>query len=74
MCESWTQAMTQYEFPPEPLLSSSEGMERVMSSTLDEVKAEKMAVKASIFDQEFAMLRGASTGVKSWRESFAEQH
>jgi len=66
--------MTQYEFPPEPLLSSSEGMERVMSSMLDEVKAEKMAVKASIFDQEFAMLRWASTGIKSWRESFAEQH
>ena len=45
-----------------------------MSSMLDEVKAEKMAVKASIFDQEFAMLRWASTGIKSWRESFAEQH
>jgi hypothetical protein len=54
--------MTQYEFPPLPFLSSSEGMERVMSSMLDEVKAEKMAVKASISDQEFAMLKGALTG------------
>jgi hypothetical protein len=50
MCESWTQAMTQYAYPPEPLLSSSEGMERVVSSVLDEVKMETMAVKASIFD------------------------
>ena len=66
--------MTQYEFPPQPLLSSSEGTERVMSSMLDEVKVVKMAVKASIFDQEFAMSKGASTGVKSWRETFAEEH
>jgi hypothetical protein len=59
MRESWTQAMTQYAYPPEPLLSSSEGMERVLSSeVLDEVKAAKMAVKASISDQEFAMLKG----------------
>lgn len=40
--------MTQYEFPPEPLFSSSKGMERVMSSILDEEKMGKMAVKASI--------------------------
>ena len=33
-----------------------------MSSMLDEVKAEKMAVKASISDQDFAMLKGALTG------------
>ena len=33
-----------------------------MSSTLDEVKAETTAKKASISDQEFAMLKGASTG------------
>jgi hypothetical protein len=62
--------MTQYEFPPQPRLSSSEGMERVVSSMLDEVKAGKMAVKASIFDQEFAMSKGVSTGMKSWKESF----
>jgi len=54
--------MMQYAYPPEPLLSSSEGMERVLSSVLDEVKAETMAKKASISDQEFAMLKGASTG------------
>ena len=59
--------MTQYAIPLEPLLSSSEGMERVTSSLSDEVKAVKMAVNASIFDQEFAMLKGASTGVRSWR-------
>ena len=74
MGESWTQAMTQYAIPLEPLLSSSEGMERVTSSLSDEVKAVKMAVNASIFDQEFAMSKGASTGVKSWRETFAEEH
>jgi hypothetical protein len=56
----------QYEFPPQPLLPSSEGMERVMSSMLDEVKvkAGKMAVKASISDQEFAMLKRLSAGYK----------
>jgi len=46
--ESQTQAMTQYEYPPQPFLSSSEGMERVMSSMSDEAKAGKMAVKESI--------------------------
>ena len=57
--ESQTQAMTQYEYPPQPFLSSSEGMERVMSSMSDEAKAGKMAVKESICDQGFAMLEVA---------------
>ena len=35
-------------FPPEPPLSSSEGADGVLSSTLDEEKAGKMEVKESI--------------------------